>query len=96
MSYLNLILRAIKPETNVNRVYEIRLDKGLFESWLVIIAYGRYGGGAYQKIHSFFTVEDARKFVQKTLKKRFQSHKRIGCYYKVVQAEGLADIIPIS
>jgi len=96
MSYLHLILRAIKPETNVNRVYEIRLDRGLFESWLVIIAYGRYGGGACQKIHSFFTVEDARKFVQKTLKKRVNSQKRIGCYYKIVKAIGLENVMPIS
>jgi hypothetical protein len=26
---IHLILRAIKPETNVNRVYEIRVDKML-------------------------------------------------------------------
>lgn len=42
MFYLHLILRAIEPDTNVNRMYEIRRDKGLFESWLVIIAYGAY------------------------------------------------------
>ena len=80
----------------MNRVYEIRLDRGLFESWLVFTAYGRHGAGAHQKIHSFLTLEDARKFVQKTLKKRFQSHKRIGCCYKIVQAKGLTEIIPIS
>ena len=96
MPYLHLILRAIKPETNVNRVYEICVDRGLFNSWLVIIAYGRYGRGACQKIHSFFTMEDAKKFVQKTLKKRFSSQKRIGCYYKIVKANALAEVVPIS
>lgn len=50
----HLILRAVKPETNVNRVYEIHVDKGLFNSWLVIIGYGRHGGGACHKIYSFF------------------------------------------
>ena len=93
---LQLILRAIKPETNVNRVYEIRVDRGLFNSWLVITAYGRYRGGTCQKTHSFFSLEEARTFVQKTLKKRFQSQKRIGCCYKIIKAKGLTDIVPIS
>lgn len=96
MPYLHLILRAIKPETNVNRVYEIRVDRGLFNSWLVIIAYGRYRGGACQKIHSFFNIEDVKKFVQKTLKKRVNSQKRIGCYYKIVKANDFAEVVPIS
>jgi len=96
MSYLHLILRAINPEANVNRVYELRMDKGLFNSWLVIIGYGCYGGGACQKIYSFFDIEEAKVFVKKKLKKRFQSHKRIGCYYKIVKASGLTDIVPIS
>jgi len=84
----HLVLRAVKPETNVNRVYEIRINKGLFDSWLVIIGYGRYGGGTCQKIYSFFNELDATAFVHKNLKKRFQSHKRIGCYYKIVKASG--------
>ncbi len=93
---LQLILRAIKPETNVNRVYEIRIDKGLFNSWLVLIGYERYGGGSRQKIYSFFNVMEAKAFVQKNLKKRFQSHKRIGCDYKIVKANDLTDIMLVS
>lgn len=93
---IHLILRAVNLETNVNRVYEIRVDRGLFNSWLVIIGYGRYRGGAHQKIHSFFTLKEVKAFVQKNLKKRFQSHKRIGCYYKIVKASGLEGVMPIS
>ena len=92
---LQLILRAIRPETNVNRVYKIRIDKGLFNSWLVITAYGCYGKGACQKIHSFLNKEEARAYAGKTLRKRFQSHKRIGCCYKIVKAKGISDIVPI-
>lgn len=88
MPYLHLILRAIKPETNVNRVYEIRLDKGLFNSWLVIIGYGRYKGGSCQKIYSFFSLKKVEAFVDKTLKKRFQSYKRIKCNYKIIKSVG--------
>ena len=84
MPYLNLVLRAIRPEINVNRVYQIRVDKGLFSCWLVFTAYGRYGGGAHQKVHSFYTLQDARIFVDKTLKKRFKAEKRIGCNYELV------------
>jgi hypothetical protein len=96
MSPIHLVLRAIKPETNINRVYEIRIDKGLFNSWLVLIGYGRYGEGSCQKIYSFFNAREAKTFVQKNLKKRFQSHKRIGCYYKIVKTSGFEDIMPIS
>jgi len=39
----HLILRELKPAANVNQFYEIRIDKGLFNSWLVMIGYGRYG-----------------------------------------------------
>ena len=87
MPYFHLILRAIRPESNLNRVYEIWLDRGLFESWLVLTAYGRYGGGTTQKNHSFSTLEDARAFIDKTLSKRLKAEKRIGCDYKIVKAE---------
>lgn len=85
MPYLHLILRAIKPETNVNRVYEIFVDKGLFDCWMVILAYGRYGGGTVQKSHSFFSIEEAKHFIDKILNKRFKANKRIGCNYKVIK-----------
>ena len=42
MSYLKIILRAEKQELNINRVYEVHLNKGLFDSWVVITAFGRY------------------------------------------------------
>lgn len=93
MPYLHLILRARKPETNVNRVYELRLDKGLFNSWLVIIAYGRYGVGLSQKINSFFTLEEAKTFVNKTLKKRSKAEKRIGCSYHLISRSSSNDFI---
>jgi hypothetical protein len=93
MSYLHLILRARQPEININRVYELRVDRGLFNSWLVIIAYGRYGGGFSQKIHSFFTLEEAKTFVNKTLKKRSKAEKRIGCSYHLISRSSSNDFI---
>ncbi len=84
MPYLNLILRAISLDNNINRVYQIQVCRGLFNSWLVIINYGRYGGGTRQTIHSFWTLEEAKVFVDKTVKKRSSSNKRIGCSYQLI------------
>ncbi len=91
MSYLNFVLRAIKPEINVNRVYEIYVSKGLFNSWVVMTAYGRYGAGSHQKIHSFFSLEEAKAFVNKILKKRFNAEKRVGCNYIIIKRCSSAD-----
>lgn len=93
MSYLNLILRAVDPRLNINRVYQIRVDKGLFGSWCVITAYGRYQGGTHQKINSFFTLQDVKTFVCKTLKKRSKAEKRIGCSYVLVSENYSEDFV---
>ena len=91
MSYITLTLRAIKQETNINRVYTVYLCKGLFDSWCVITAFGRYGAGAQQRIHSFFTCEEAQGFVKKILKKRANAEKRIGCNYTLVKRSASDD-----
>ena len=84
MSNCRWVLRAINPGKNVDRVYEIWSGRGLFNCWSVIIGYGRHGRGGTQKVYSFTTQEEMEAFVRKTLNKRFQSHKRIGCSYQVV------------
>ena len=85
MSYLKLILRAEKQELNINRVYEIYLNKGLFDSWVVITAFGRYGAGSQQKVSGFILLEEAKKFISKILKKRLNAKARIGCNYKIIK-----------
>ena len=91
MSYITLTLRAIKPDTNVNRVYTVHLCAGLFDSWCVITAFGRYGAGARQRVHSFFTCEEAKAFVMRILKKRVNAEKRIGCNYTLVKRSASGD-----
>ena len=95
MSYLKLTLRAISPEINVNRVYEVHLNKGLFDSWIVLTAYGRYGSGSHQKIHSFFSLEEAKAFVRKILKKRFNAVNRVGCNYSLVKRSSSDDFMNV-
>ena len=46
----HLKLRAINPARNVNRVYEIHVGQGLFNTITVILAYGRYGKGSHQRL----------------------------------------------
>lgn len=95
MSYLKLTLRAISPEINMNRVYEVHLNKGLFDSWIVLTAYGRYGSGSHQKIHSFFSLEEAKAFVRKILKKRFNAVNRVGCNYSLVKRSSSDDFMNV-
>ena len=91
MSYLKIILRAEKQELNINRVYEVHLNKGLFDSWVVITAFGRYGYGAQQRIYSFFVLDEAKEFIRMIMKKRFNAEKRVGCNYKIIKRSSSAD-----
>ena len=86
---LYISLRAVNPERNINRVYEIVLSKALFNTWGVIIAYGRYGQASKQRTYNFQCVEEAKSFINKVLKKRLTAPKRIGCAYNVVNHYGL-------
>ena len=74
-------LRAINPDRNVDRVYEILFQRGLFNSYLVIIGYGRYGKNGRTKTYVFGDEPQAKKFITKTLKKRLNAQARIGCNY---------------
>ncbi len=84
MPYFHMVLRAVKPEININRVYAIHLDKGLFNTWVVTTAYGRFEGGSIQQNHGFSTIEEAKAFIDKILKKRQRSYQRIRCDYNLI------------
>jgi hypothetical protein len=96
--YFKIVLRAIKPDANLDRCYEIHLGKGLFNSWLVVIAYGRYGAkgrGAHQKTHSFFILEEAKNFIGKMLNKRLNAAKRIGYNYEIIKRVSSIDLLDV-
>ena len=76
-------LRATNPAINLDRAYEILLQKGLFNFWLVTTAYGRYGQKGGQTRTTLFDNElQAQHFIDKVLKKRLNATKRIGCNYE--------------
>lgn len=66
---------------NINRVYEILVQKGLFNSYTVLIAWGRLNLYLKQKVVSFDSFEDAMAFAEKKINKRLTSQKRIGVNY---------------
>jgi predicted DNA-binding WGR domain protein len=75
-------LRAQSIDSNINRVYEIAIIKGLFNSVCVIIGWGRFGSKGQSKVVPFETWDEAEVFVQKKIKKRLGSEKRIGVAYE--------------
>lgn len=75
-------LRARSIALNIDRVYEVAILKGLFNSVCVIIGWGRFGSKGQSKIVSFETWDEAEVFVQKKIKKRLGSEKRIGVAYE--------------
>jgi hypothetical protein len=95
MSYLKCVFRATKEDLNLDRSYELYMCKGLFDSWLVITAYGRYGAGqgARPSIQSFFELEEAKKCVKKIIKKRLHAMKRIGCNYEIIKCSSSDDLV---
>ena len=83
--YLNIKLRAINPNKNVNRVYNIKMDNDLFNSYSVITERGRYGKPLLPKIEKFTNETNLKQFLKKNLKKRLNAAKRIGCDYKIIK-----------
>lgn len=80
----HVILRATNPLLNMDRVYEIWLDRGLFNKWTVLIAHGPFKGGLTQRTYVFESKTDAQGFIEKLIKQKCNSKKRIGEDYKVI------------
>lgn len=81
-------LHAINPKNNVNRTYEIILEKGLFNSFIVLVGWGRYNKGGQQAIYSFDNEDEAVSFIHQKIHKRLHAHPRIGCNYEIVYQNG--------
>jgi len=81
-------LQAINHKKNVNRTYEIILDKGLFNTFIVLVGWGRCNTTGKQVAHSFDTQEDAQDFIRKKINKRQNAIARIGCNYEIVYQRG--------
>ena len=82
-----LHLRATNPSKNLYRWYSLHLCQDLFGTWLLITQWGRRGFKGQGKQYAFEDEERAQKELQRLLKKRLNSHKRIGCNYVIFSEE---------
>lgn len=80
----HVILRATNPALNMDRIYEMWLDKGLMGKWTVLVAHGPSNGGLTQRVYTFDSKEEAQAYMDKTIKQKLNSKQRIGADYYVV------------
>jgi hypothetical protein len=76
-------LEAKYASRNIHRVHLIAYGQDLFGDWVVETTYGRIGGKGRTIITVVNNVDEALKYVQKSLKRRQSAPKRIGVGYEV-------------
>jgi len=76
-------LEARDPTHNVHRAYSIAYGQDLFGNWVVETTYGRIGAKGRTIVTVVNNEDEALKHVQKALKRRQSSPKRIGVGYEV-------------
>lgn len=83
MRQQSILLRAVNPKRNMNRFYHIQVGEDLFESPYIMTTYGRSGTSGRSKSYAFHTWSELDKHLRKTLRKRLNAKKRIGCNYQI-------------
>ncbi|WP_010303088.1 WGR domain-containing protein [Candidatus Odyssella thessalonicensis] len=83
-------LKAIDSDKGIYRWYEIKQAPDLLGRWSLIISYGRIGRKGRSKVMSFDSLEEKDKFLQKTLRKRLTSERRIGCNYTLIKEDRIS------
>ena len=79
-----IYLTAQNPSKNIYRFYTIFTSKDLFGFTCIHTCYGRTGTKGRLKSYAFLEENKAESFLNKLLKKRMTSSKRIGVDYKNV------------
>jgi hypothetical protein len=90
---LYIILRAARPEFGHDRGYQIKLGIDLFNQWFVTVSFGRYKTLGTNQTKYFNTRKEAYQFIDRSLKRRLSSPRRIGCPYQMVALNGRRDIL---
>ncbi len=76
-------LRACDPDKNISRFYVINVGRDLLGDLIVTLRNGRIGHFGRTKSHVCKDLEEAKKLVRKSLKRRDSSKKRIGVAYQI-------------
>ena len=79
-----LHLKAENSDSNVYRWYSLTMGQDLFGEWMLITKWGRIGYKGQLKEYVFPEEKLAQREYQRILRKRLNSHKRIGCRYRII------------
>jgi hypothetical protein len=81
-------LEAESPVTRMPRVYQLSVDRDLFGTWVVDIAFGRRGcRGRVMRVLAE-TEQAVRRLLQQRLRRRTAPPKPTGLTYEVRQVAG--------
>jgi predicted DNA-binding WGR domain protein len=83
-----LFLRAENPARNCRRGYAIAVDRDLFGTWCVSLAWGRIGRPGSGKLLAFEDRGAALTFARRQLRRRLKSERRIGVPYRLTTGIG--------
>jgi hypothetical protein len=83
MAFIQLTLQAQNETRSIDRVYVLRFSKGLLNQFCIQIAYGKSSKGSTIRNYSFVTLDEARFFWIKKLKRRSTAKSRFGLSYTI-------------
>lgn len=100
LALLRIALEANNGATNLHRAYAIEVGRDLFGTWTVTLTYGRTGCTGRRQVEAACGLDDARRMVQRHLRRRATARRRLGQPYAVVayeKAPGLpGDWLPLG
>lgn len=86
-------LEAHEDSTNCHRAYTIEVGQDLFGAFVIAVRYGRVGARGRVQLLSAGTIGDAQGIVLSRLRRRLTAFRRIGCRYRLTEAQGVAEPI---
>ena len=81
-------LEALSPATRIKRVYQLSVDRDLFGTWVVDIAFGRWGcRGRVLRVLAD-TEQAVRRLLQQRLRRRTAPPKPTRLSYEIREVTG--------
>jgi hypothetical protein len=96
MNAFSALLEARDPALGRLRSYRLEVGTDLFGTWLVDVTYGRIGADGRRLRYIAADEAEARKLVQKTLRRRASAKKRIGLPYRFRELVDPWEWVPLT
>jgi hypothetical protein len=77
-------LRAVSPQAQHRRAYEIHVGPDLFDQLVVAIDFGAIGARGQRRVHLVADIAEAQAVVRRALRRRLTAPHRIGVPYRVI------------